>query len=466
MNVLQAIRDEALFRPFLGQHLRSWRNWFAALSCLYGLPVKAAYHEVVKACTGREATGMPNDGFRTALFLTGRRSGKSRMSAICGAYEACLGGHEPHLAPGELGVVACISPTRIQSRVVRNYLRAIFTTDMLKPEILDQDRDGFTLRNGIRLETLTGSFKTVRGHTLVAAIIDEVCYFGLDEEAKVKSDTELVRAVSPGLATTQNGRLIAISSPYAHKGWAFRTWKRHFGREGARTLVWVSPSRTMNPTLPQEVVDEAMQEDLQAAKSEYLGEFRDDVAEFLPRSLIEQLVIRDRRELLPHAGIRYVAFADLSGGRGDDAALAIGHRQERRVIIDKLCRYRPPFSPHTVIGQMCEELRRYGIGRVTGDAYSAEFCAEAFRANGIQYAKCELPKAALYLELLPRLCSQEIELLDDEALVNQLAGLERRTRSGGRDIIDHAQGGHDDLANVVAGVAEVVGKRRLIVGAF
>jgi hypothetical protein len=42
-----------------------------------------------------------------------------------------------------------------------------------------------------------------------------------------------------------------------------------------------------------------MEEDVAAAKSEYLGEFRDDVGEYLPRSVIED--------------------CDVSGGRGDDA---------------------------------------------------------------------------------------------------------------------------------------------------
>ena len=37
-------------------------------------------------------------------------------------------------------------------------------------------------------------------------------------------------------------------------------------------------------------------------------------------------------------------------------------------------------------------------------------------------------------------------------LVAQLVGLERRTARGGRDTIDHAPGGHDDLINAAAGV--------------
>jgi hypothetical protein len=88
-----------------------------------------------------------------------------------------------------------------------------------------------------------------------------------------------------------------------------------------------------------------------------------------------------------------------------------------------------------------------------GDNYAAEFTARAFEAEGVRYEKCDKPKSELYVELLPRLCSGEIELLDDETTVTQLASLERRTRAGGRDVIDHPQGGHDDLANAVAGVA-------------
>jgi hypothetical protein len=35
--------------------------------------------------------------------------------------------------------------------------------------------------------------------------------------------------------------------------------------------------------------------------------------------------------------------------------------------------------------------------------------------------------------------------------VAQFAALERRTSRGGRDSIDHAPGGHDDLSNAAAG---------------
>jgi hypothetical protein len=466
MNIKDAIHDKNLFRPFLG-NLSTWQNWFAALSVMYGLPLspQSTVRDCVRQCTGRKCGRLPASGFDTALFLTGRRSGKSRVAALIGAYEAALAGHEKKLSKGEKGIVAVCAPTKQQGRIVKDYLRAIFDTPLLRTEIVTETREGFDLLNGSRIEILAGDWRTVRGYTLLAAIVDEACFFGVEDECKVRSDTELVRAIRPSLATV-GGKLVCISTPYAKRGWCYRQWRTNFGNDAGKVLVWNCPSRTMNPTLPQEVVDEALAEDLQAAKSEYLGEFRDDIAEFLPRSLIENLVIPGRVELLPRSEFAYFAFTDLSGGRSDDAALAIAHRAERKVVLDFAKRYRPPFNPQEVVSSMCQELRRYGLRRVTGDNYAAEFVAGAFVGCGIHYTKAEKPKSELYLELLPRLCSGEIQLLDDETMVTQIAGLERRTRSGGRDIVDHPQGAHDDLANVVAGVADMAAKRRLRIGAF
>ncbi|MCD0421873.1 hypothetical protein LOC51_32070 [Rubrivivax sp. JA1024] len=52
-----------------------------------------------------------------------------------------------------------------------------------------------------------------------------------------------------------------------------------------------------------------------------------------------------------------------------------------------------------------------------------------------------------------------IRLVDNPRLINQLAALERKTSRGGKDTIDHPPAGHDDVANVVAGVAHCVAHR-------
>jgi hypothetical protein len=52
---------------------------------------------------------------------------------------------------------------------------------------------------------------------------------------------------------------------------------------------------------------------------------------------------------------------------------------------------------------------------------------------------------------LPAINSRKLDLLDHDRLVAQLCSLERRTARGGKDSIDHAPGGHDDLCNAAAG---------------
>jgi len=469
MNIIESINDSNLFKPFLADRngsIDSWSNWEVALRCLYGLKNRSRNSiKLIKECTGRDFRSLPANGFDTALFLTGRRSGKSKMASVIGGYEAALSGKEKLLSKGELGMVPVISPSRFQSQIVKSYLAALFkSTAMLEREIIQEHRDGFTLSNNVRIAILTGDYRLTRGFTMLSAVVDEAAFFGLSEESKVKSDTELIRSILPGLATL-GGRLIVISSPYARRGWCYSTHKKNYANDSGPVLVWNCPSRTMNPTLSQSVVDAAMAEDLQAAKSEYLGEFRDDVCMFMPRELVEQYVIKNRFELMPREETSYAAFADVSGGRNDDASLAIAHKKDKKkVILDFVKRYRPPHNPNQVIASMCDELRRYGIRHAVGDAYAAEFVVSAFQSNRIRYKKSDLNKSQLFLEFLPALCSGAVELLDNEILVNQLSSLERRTRSGGKDLICKPQGGHDDVANCCAGVVAVLNKRKMRVG--
>jgi hypothetical protein len=89
---------------------------------------------------------------------------------------------------------------------------------------------------------------------------------------------------------------------------------------------------------------------------------------------------------------------------------------------------------------------------IRGDRYGAEWVREAFRKVGIEYRPSDLSKSELYRDLLPRLNSGEVDLLDHPRLITQLLGLERRTARGGRDSIDHAANARDDLINAAAGV--------------
>jgi hypothetical protein len=471
LTIVDAIKDPNIFRPFFVD-LDTWKSWRAVLHCIYGLPQLDKHRRLVQECTGRDPGRMPIEGFRSTVLLTGRRSGKSRVVSVVCAFEALFAGHEKRLSKGEQGLVACISPTRRQSSIVKSYIRSIFELPMLKPYLVRETKDGFELSNGIRIEVLTGDYRSIRGFSLVAAIVDEICFFG-DEDTFVKSDTELVRALKPALLTTK-GKLIGISSPYGRTGWAYQQWEKNFGNDHGHTLVWNAPSRTMNPTLDQEEIDRALAEDYEAARAEYLGEWRDDVAGYISRDLVMSCVVHGRDYISPVLAngssvaysTRYTAFCDLSGGRSDAASLAIAHKEDRKVIVDLVKHYKAPFVPEFVIEQMANELKRYKIHKVYGDAYAAEFVVQSFKRHRITYERCEKNKSELYLDLLPRMTSQQIELPDNETLIKELSSLERRTRSGRRDSVDHPRNGHDDLANSVAGVSFQITKAKKAVGLF
>ena len=100
-----------------------------------------------------------------------------------------------------------------------------------------------------------------------------------------------------------------------------------------------------------------------------------------------------------------------------------------------------------------ELLTTYRVGWVRGDRFAGEFPRELFREHGIQYDLLDKSKSDYYVDSLALINSSRIELLDHPRTIAQLSSLERRTARGGRDSVDHAPGGHDDLANVVAALA-------------
>ena len=151
--------------------------------------------------------------------------------------------------------------------------------------------------------------------------------------------------------------------------------------------------------------------------------------------------------------MNYFGFVDSASGTGQDSfTLAIAHIGENEVVIVDLVReIRPPFNPQEACFEIVHLARSYQIQKVVGDMYAAGFVVEAFTRHGMGYEFSERNKSQIYVDALPFLTAGRVRLLDDRRVVVQLAGLERRTNSGGKDSIDHGRDGHDDAANSVAG---------------
>ena len=330
------------------------------------------------------------------------------------------------------------------------YVRGLLTNIPLLSGMIERETaESFDLKNSITIEITTASFRTTRGYTIAAALCDEIAFWPSEESAE--PDYEILDALRPGMATLPGAMLLCASSPYSRRGALWDAWRRHFGRDGDPILFWKAPTRAMNPTVPQRIIDAALERDPAAAAAEWLAEFRQDVEAFVAREVVESAFQPGSFELPPVSGRSYLAFVDPSGGSADSMTLAIAHREKDRGILDALRERKPPFSPDDVVQEFASLLKTFGIRRIQGDRYAGEWPREAFRKAGITYLVSEKPKSALYGELLPLLNSGRVDLLDNQRLLNQLCSLERRTARGGRDSIDHPPGGHDDVANVCAG---------------
>ena len=160
------------------------------------------------------------------------------------------------------------------------------------------------------------------------------------------------------------------------------------------------------------------------------------------------------RAPLPH--VSYQAFVDPTGGSNDSMTLAIAHGEDGRAVLDCMVERRAPFSPDDVCREFAKTLKAYRTTIVRGDRYAGEWPRERFAAHGIDYQPSEMNRSDLYLSFLPLVNARRAALLDNQAMLTQLAQLERHTSRGGRDTVDHPRSAHDDIANAVAGALSAV----------
>lgn len=447
MNILTAADDEKLFANWFRDRA-TWQAWFAFLAAVFGLPMTPDQLAIYRQCTGR--TDVPTEPTTEAWLVIGRRGGKSFIMALVAVFLAVFRDYRQYLAPGERGTVLIIAADRKQARVVLRYISALLKEVPMLARLIERETaESFDLSNRVTIEVGTASYRTTRGYTFVAVLADELAFWRSEDSAS--PDYEVLAAVRPGMSTIPGAMLLCASSPYARRGALWDAWQHHYGKDGDPILLWQAPTLTMNPTVPQRVIDEAMARDPAAAAAEYLAQFRSDIERFLTVEAVRACVEAGVRERTPQRQWRYVGFCDPSGGSADAMTLAIAHKEGTTAILDLVREVQPPFSPEAVVQEFADTLRRYRITKVFGDRYAGEWPREQFRKHGVNYEPSDRSKSELYVDLLPLINSGAVDLLDNDRVVQQLVGLERRTARGGRDSIDHAPGGHDDLANAVAG---------------
>ncbi len=416
VSILDAIADNRLFAPWF-KNRATWRVWFVFLAALFALPMTPDQLDVYRRCTGRITS--PTEPVEEAWLICGRRAGKSFILALCAVFSACFRDWGPYLAPGERATIMVIATDRKQARTIIRYIRALLTRVPMLAELIEREtQDSFDLSNSVTIEVQTASYRSTRGYTIAVALCDELAFWQTDDAAE--PDYEILAAIKPGMATIPGAMLLCASSPYARRGSLFDAYRKHFGKDNDPILVWQAGTRTMNPTVPQSVIDEAMERNPAGAAAEYGAEFRRDIESFIAIEAVRACVRPGVYERAPQYGIIYQAFCDSSGGSVDSMTLAIGHKNyaKQTVVIDALREVRAPFSPEAVVGEFAQLLKTYRVTKIVGDRYAGEWPVEQFAKFGIRYEPSAKPKSTLYVDLVSLINSKRIDLLDHAKLIN------------------------------------------------
>ena len=432
----------------------SWRCWRVLLIAAMGERLTASERKLFTKLTGRKRE--PLAMVETLLVVAGRRSGKTKAMAALSVYLSTCCDWSDSLSIGEKPLSLFLAPSERQATVAHDYSAGVIDhVELLSSQVVSRTASSITLHNGLTLETQAAHWRYSRGGTAVCITFDE-CAFLYSSDDAANNDVALMTALKPSLATT-GGPMLLTSSPSAMEGVVYALWKRHHGAKGdKRILVVQAETRDLNPSLRKSVVSRAYEQDAVGADAEYGGRFRQPVTAYLERSIVEKCVevgTTQRQKILL---LSHTAFVDTSGGSGQDSyTCAIGHMTRvtalETYLVDALFEARPPFDPEVVTKQVAELLRSYGINFVMGDNYGARWPITSFARHGISYQTCPVPKTELYMHTLPLWVSGRVGMVDHQRAVDQLCGLRRKLGQGGREVVDHVRGAHDDLSNVIAG---------------
>jgi len=261
--------------------------------------------------------------------------------------------------------------------------------------------------------------------------------------------------------------MVKISSPYMMRGEIWNDYSRYWGKPNSEVLVIQGSTELFYPGFSKSKLAAAKLRDPAAFESEHMARFRSDLSAMYDPAVIDQAVNYDRPMELPVRATAgsYFAFADVAGGGGKDSyAIALGHLEGEKVVIDVIRSRAPKFNPEEVTSQYCDLLKTYGISRVVGDKFSGDWASNAFAKFGITYDRAEKTKSALYLEAEGAFNTNRVSLPNRETAILQLKALVRRVRSGGSDNVDTDSGQPEDEANVLCGVIAGLPKAHCNIG--
>ena len=187
-----------------------------------------------------------------AAVIVGRRGGKSRTLALDRGLSRLLRDYEPYLAAGEVATIGVLAVDKGQARAIFRFVHGLLkAVPMLEPLIVQaRQRDDRIVATGCTSRSAPRPFAP-------RAVIPmrRCCATSSRSGARTRPHSipmsRFCAPCGPAWLSIPGAVLLMASSPYAQRGELFNAYRKHFGKDDARVLVWKSSTLQMNPRARQ-----------------------------------------------------------------------------------------------------------------------------------------------------------------------------------------------------------------------
>ncbi len=415
------------------------------------------FGEAGRLCFGCDV--IPAEARNVLALVAGARSGKSYLFGGLYCAWRAVTADLSRLADGEYASAAICAPDGRLARQTLSYVKGLGLHR-------EEDKDSVTFGR-VRIECLPASRggSALRGRNLVAAILDESCFFR-DPTTGVINDEELFRAVSPRVMP--GGLVVVMSTAWGRSGLLYDLIQKNW--EAPRTAI-AAVLRTEDARSDDEhilsMVRRERERDPLNARREYDCEWlSNDSRAFFQAESIEAALARP---VDPGSGLVQVSAGCDLATVSDSAAFAlVGSFKDgtiRPLVVEE---WRPskgsPLQLRVLVPLIADLAKTYKAYKVHCDHHILEPAREWLPPGPIKLEPVGGGANAKYVthtqcrELLP-----QVALAGHDLLAEQLGSIVAEPLPGGGTRLSAPRKGgrHGDIASAfVLAVAGLAGKAR------
>jgi len=418
-----------------------------------GAPVPADYADLFG---GYEGT-MPNDASSTIVWVCGRASGKTLLGAAAVLWR-CLTADLSKLGKGETAYGICVAPDMKLAGLTLANINGWIESSALAKLVISHTTDSVTLKRPDGRKVTIAVFAAgrggsqVRGKTILAACLDESCFFR--DQSAVVNDADIYNAIIPRV--TKGGFILLASTPWVQAGLVHSLYSEQFGKPVSAivALAKTSRMRTDDPDLLRRIEVERQRDPDNAA--------REFDCHWLARGSgnafdVESLNAAVTDSPAQHTGRVFVG-GDIGLVQDPSAFVAVAAAPNRKIIVLDTLEMKPgrgvPLSLTSVLTNAQDFALRWSTSDISVDHHSLPAALEMIQQQALRIRLNAVSEDSIGRELrftgaIQAFKQGRIEIPRQFGkLTDQLARIVASPRSGGgfRFSVGREGGDHADLA--------------------